>query len=97
MRVLQPITGTTRKEFTGRVSPKGQITIPIEIRRALKIKPKDQVLFHLEGRKVKITPSGSRLDASFRAVPSLKKPLSLAEMSRVASEEHADVAAKEGL
>ena len=30
------------------VSPKGQVTIPVEIRRLLGVKPKDKVVFRVE-------------------------------------------------
>ena len=35
------------KEYVSSVSPKGQITIPIEIREMLGVKPKDKVIFEV--------------------------------------------------
>ncbi len=80
----------TIKEFTSSVSPKGQITIPIEVRRQLGVKPKDQVILRVEGETIRVTPAGSRLAASFMAIPALKDPRSLKEMAEVAREEHAE-------
>ncbi|MCL5075718.1 MAG: AbrB/MazE/SpoVT family DNA-binding domain-containing protein [Chloroflexi bacterium] len=86
------------KELVSSVSPKGQITIPVEIRKLLGVKPKDKVVFKVEeGEGVKIAPLGSRLETSFKAVPPLKQPLTLREMSDIAGGEQAQEAAREGL
>ena len=39
---------------TSTVSTKGQITIPIAIRRLLEISPGDAVLYEVEGKKVRL-------------------------------------------
>ncbi len=85
------------KEFLSSVSPKGQITIPLEIRQQLGIKPKDKVAFIVEDGEVRIAPAKSRLQASYQAVPALKQPRSLEEMIDIAHEEQAREAAQEGL
>ena len=94
-----PVTGKqTVKEFTSSVSPKGQITLPIEIRRQLGVKPKDKVVITVDGEGVKITPAGAHpLEASFQAVPALREPRTLKKMSEIAHEEQARAASKEGL
>lgn len=97
MQVVQHIKGTDIKEFVSSVSPKGQITIPAEVRRLLGVKPKDKVAIRVEGDEVRIAPSAPRLEASFMAVPALKKPLTLKEMTEIAREEHAQETAREGL
>ena len=83
--------------FVSSVSPKGQVTIPSEMRRRLGVKPKDKVAFRYEGDGVKIVPLGSALAASFQAVPALDPPRTLEEMFEIAREEHAREAAREGL
>jgi AbrB family looped-hinge helix DNA binding protein len=88
---------TAVKEFISSVSPKGQITIPLEIRQQLGIKPKDKVAFIVEDGEVRIAPAKSRLQASYQAVPALKQPRSLDEMIDIAQEEQAREAAREGL
>jgi len=85
------------KEYSSSVSPKGQVTIPLEIRKLLGVKPKDRVTFTVDGQQVRIQPLGSRLAASYRAVPPLKNSLTLTEMADIAHEEHAQDAAREGL
>jgi AbrB family looped-hinge helix DNA binding protein len=79
------------KEMLSSVSPKGQVTLPIEIRRKLGLKPKDKVAFSLEGRAVKLTPA-SPLDESYQAIPPLKPPRSWKEIEVLAAEEHAELA-----
>jgi len=39
-----------------RVNPKGQITLPLEIRRKLKIKPGDQMAVILDGEQIVFKP-----------------------------------------
>ena len=85
------------KELVSSVSPKGQVTIPLEIRRLLGVRPKDKVAFYLEGDSVKIVPLRSELAAIYRSVPALDPPRSLEEISRIAWEEHAQHVAQEGL
>jgi len=85
------------KELMSSVSPKGQVTIPIEIRKLLGVKAKDRVAFTVSGNEVKIAPAPAGLRTSFRAVPALKKPLSPREVIATAREEHAAEAAGEGL
>ena len=85
------------KELISSVSPKGQITIPLEIRQKLGVRPKDKVVFYLDGDIVKITPLRSQLAAGFGSVPALKQPRSLNEIEEIVSEEHAHHVAQEGL
>lgn len=85
------------REYVSSVSPKGQITIPAEIREMFKVKAKDKVVFEVSNGDVKIRPLGSPVDAIFQAVPALATPRSLEEMMEMAREEHAQEAATEGL
>ncbi|MDQ6692960.1 MAG: AbrB/MazE/SpoVT family DNA-binding domain-containing protein [Chloroflexota bacterium] len=45
------------EEFIANVSPKGQITLPMEIGKQLSIKPKDKVALMLDDDGVKVTPA----------------------------------------
>jgi antitoxin PrlF len=85
------------KEYVSSVSPKGQITIPIEIRKRLGVEPRDKVVFLVEGDEVKIVPITSSLEAGFQAFPALERPLSTEDMAAIAWEEHAQEIAREGL
>jgi AbrB family looped-hinge helix DNA binding protein len=56
------------------ITRKGQVTIPVEVRRALDLKPKDRVVFELEEGVAKIKPASSKLLAGFGAVTPKKRP-----------------------
>src|SRR2546428_9491988 len=86
------------KNYTSSVSPKGQITLPLEIRKRFGIKPKDKVIVTVDGDDaIKIKPLRSRLAAGFGSVPPLKQPLTWKEIEEIAREEHARKVAAEGL
>ena len=71
------------------VSPKGQITIPLEFRRRLGIETKDRVVFNIEGDSLRITTLRSMLAASYQSVPALDPPRTWEEVTAIAHEEHA--------
>ena len=78
------------------VSPKGQVTIPLEIRKKLALKPRDRVAFILDGDEIRVIPVGSILDTIFGSIPPLGRKLSDEEAIRLAAEEHALHVAQEG-
>lgn len=83
-------------ETEGSVSPKGQVTIPTAIRKELGIKPGDRVAISLKANEVTIRRLPSPLDASYQAVPALRRPISLEEMEAIIAEEAALAALAEG-
>jgi AbrB family looped-hinge helix DNA binding protein len=85
------------KEFLSSVSPKGQITLPAEVRKLLGVKPKDKVAIRLDGEAVTITPARSRLDAIYQSVPALNPPRTQEELEEIVADEIAQEAAREGL
>jgi AbrB family looped-hinge helix DNA binding protein len=87
---------TERPHFSS-VSPKGQITLPAEIRRRLGIEPRDRVAITLVDGTVQVTPAVERLRRHFGSVPPLKRSLDWKEVERIAAEDHADHVAREGL
>jgi len=84
-------------EFLSSVGPKGQLTIPYEVRKELGIKPKDKVAVQVEKDHLTIIPARSQLDAIYQFVPSLKPPRTWEEVTELAGEEHAQHVATEGL
>ncbi len=50
------------------VSPKGQITIPVAIRRLLGVKPKDTVAFAIKDGQVTISPARFSLESAFALI-----------------------------
>ncbi len=56
------------QDFETTLTEKGQVTIPIEIRRIIGLQPKDKVRFEVDGDTVKIMRATSKLLAGFGAV-----------------------------
>ena len=57
-----------------RLTQKGQVTIPLEIRTRWGLKPRDLVQFELDGDEVKLKPVRSTLLAGYGAVPPRRRP-----------------------
>ncbi len=68
------------RERESSVSPKGQVTIPQELRERLGIKPKDRVVFELEEDGIKVRPAGSRLMRHFGSVAPISRPEDFASL-----------------
>jgi AbrB family looped-hinge helix DNA binding protein len=71
------------------VSPKGQVTIPIEIRRRLGIKPKDKVAFRVDDGQVRLIPARFTLETAYGSVSPRHAPEDFEKMIDEAMEEHA--------
>ena len=69
------------------VSPKGQVTIPIDIREEFGIKPKGKVLFNVRDNLIIIKPLGSPVDALYRSVSPLENSLSWEEIRSIVRDE----------
>jgi AbrB family looped-hinge helix DNA binding protein len=71
----------------GVITRKGQVTIPIEVRRSLGLKEGDRVAFLLEGKEIRILPRrGSVAERTAGMFKSSEPPLT-AEQLREAAEE----------
>jgi antitoxin PrlF len=57
------------KPLVSRLTTKGQATIPISVRKALRLKPGDRVAFEVAGQKVTLR----RLDSADRAFAELSQ------------------------
>ena len=84
------------KQLLSSVSRKGQVTIPLEIRHRLGIKPRDKIAFSLQDGTVTIAPVRSSIRNFYQSVPALDPPRTLWEMAEIAAEEHAQQVAREG-
>ena len=84
------------KEFESSLSPKGQITLPLELRRRWGLKPKDRVAIQMEDEIVTIAPMRSPVEETYGVLPRLPRPLTVEEMTEIAAEEHAREAARDG-
>lgn len=63
------MVATKKVTYTSSVSAKGQITLPIELRRALNIEPHDIVTIELDGQHLNVEPATARLLSGFGVVP----------------------------
>jgi bifunctional DNA-binding transcriptional regulator/antitoxin component of YhaV-PrlF toxin-antitoxin module len=79
----------TTETFRSSVSPKGQITLPLVVRKRWRLKAKDRVSITVEGDAVRIAPAHSPVDESYGVLPPLARPLTVEEMTEIAAEEHA--------
>ena len=86
-----------RTEYYSSISPKGQITLPADIRKELGLKPKDRVAIELQDGRISIQPAVSRLRLHYQRAGKLNQPLTWHEIEEIAHEEHAERAAREGL
>ena len=78
------------KEMLSSVSPKGQITIPVAIRRLLGVKPKDTVAFAIKDGQVTISPARFSLESAFG---SLEPPRGVEDVDQLIQEAKDDKAA----
>ncbi|MBI4200887.1 MAG: AbrB/MazE/SpoVT family DNA-binding domain-containing protein [Chloroflexi bacterium] len=82
-------------EYVTTVTQKGQVTIPGELRKALKIKPKDKVAFTLVDGEVRLRPMTSRLLAGYGAVKPKARPEDFHRMRQEVEEEWGEEAGRE--
>lgn len=73
-------------EVHASVTRKGQVTIPVEIRRLLGVQPRDKVAFRVENNQVRLLRSGSVVERTAGALAGPGPRLS-AQAERAAAEE----------
>src|SRR5215212_7792286 len=78
--------GQEMQERLSTVTRKGQITIPAEFRKALGLKEGDKVALSLEAGEVKLSRTGSVVEATAGALRSDVPPLSPEEERRAAEQ-----------
>jgi len=77
------------EEYIRTVTTKGQITIPVEIRRLLEVEPGDKVVFRVTEGTVELQPITMTLEDTFGAVIPRHRPEDFADLREIAIEEHA--------
>ena len=68
------------KEWLSTVTSKGQVTIPAEIRRILRVLPHDKVAFVVEGDTVRLARRGSVVSQTAGIFKTAQSPLSAEEL-----------------
>jgi AbrB family looped-hinge helix DNA binding protein len=76
------------REYQRRLTYKGGVVIPVEIRRLLGIKPRDEVRFRVTGDKVELLPPTLTLEETFASVKPKRRPLDLKQLRETAIAEH---------
>ncbi|HOG45064.1 MAG TPA: AbrB/MazE/SpoVT family DNA-binding domain-containing protein [Anaerolineae bacterium] len=71
------------------VTRKGQVTIPMRVRRMLKIEPDDRVAFYTEGVRVYLTVVKETLESAYGAVEPLHRPEDFHALRDRAIDDHA--------
>ena len=94
----QPLTQqpTSKVTYTT-VTSKGQVTIPVEVRKHLGVSTNDKIAFVIQPQgtvEVK-TPKYPTISSLAGAAGRLKKPLSWKEVERLAHEDHVEEIMKE--
>ncbi len=85
------------QQYVSRVTAKGQVTIPVEIRRLLGVAAQGRVAFVVEANEVRLTPATSVTARTAGALKSDQPPLSPRAEKIAAEEAMADDAAREGI
>lgn len=80
------------KELRTVVTRKGQVTVPVEIRRELGLKQGDKVAFILDEGEVRLERTGSVVQATAGVFKSRKRPLSAEELRESAEQAMAEEA-----
>jgi AbrB family looped-hinge helix DNA binding protein len=76
------------EEHIMNVTSKGQVTIPVEIRKLLGVKPEGKVAFRVVEGRVELAPVTMSLEDTFGAVTPRKRPEDFQEARDIAIEEH---------
>jgi AbrB family looped-hinge helix DNA binding protein len=75
------------RRYSSSVSPKGQVTIPAEVRKRLRIGPRDRITFEVEGDEVRLVPGAFTLETAHASVPPLRWPMDYEEMEQCVKDE----------
>lgn len=78
------------REIWASVTERGQVTIPVEVRKALGLRKRDKVVFALDDGTVVLKKPRFTLETVAGSVPALKEKLSWAEVKEIAHEEVAE-------
>jgi AbrB family looped-hinge helix DNA binding protein len=82
------------KELLASVTTKGQVTIPVEVRRLLGIAPHDKVAFVVDGAAVHLARKGSVVAQTAGALKSQASPMTAEQLREAAEEAIAEEAVK---
>lgn len=82
------------KELLATMTSKGQLTVPVAVRRQLGLRAGDQVIFRMDEAAITLAPAGARLAAGYQSIPALAEPQTWAAIGAIVREERAEAAAR---
>ena len=82
--------GTAVRELVSTITTKGQVTIPVEIRRLLGVAPRDKIAFVVEDGQVRLARRNSVVERTAGAFRSQESPLTAEELREAAERAIAD-------
>ena len=84
------------REITTTTTQRNQVTIPVEVRRLLGLKPGDKVAFTIEdGGKVRLAAASFTLESAYGSVKPSTSPEDFDEVSRHAKDAKTEETARE--
>jgi len=78
------------REHARRMTSKGQVTVPAEVRRKLGVQPGETIIFRIVGERVELDRSPMTLEQAFGSVSRLETPADFETQTQQAWEEHAE-------
>ncbi len=75
------------EEHLGTVTQKGQVTIPLAVRKLLGVKSRDRVTFRVTEGRVELAPAQMTLEAAYGAVKPTNRPENWSAVRNQAREE----------
>jgi len=78
----------TQAEYQRKLTPKGGVTLPVEVRRLLGVEPRGEVRFRVVDDKVELLPPAMTFEETFGSVNSGKQPLDFQKAREIAIEDH---------
>lgn len=78
------------KEIVTTITQRSQVTVPVEVRRVLGVKPRDKIAFTIEDGEVRLAPPSFSLESAYGSVKPLEKPENFEKISRAAKDAKAE-------
>ena len=78
------------RKYVSTITQRGQVTLPVEVRRWLGVKPTDKVEFTIEDDQVTVKPVAFTLKDVYGSVKPLSQPMDFDAAIRDAKEERAE-------
>ena len=77
------------KEIVATLTQRGQVTVPAEVRRLLRVEPRGKLAFAIDGDQVRLLPARFTLESAFRSVTPRQRPEDFDRMIDQGMEENA--------